>query len=148
MDGTATKNDIGGHLHNMMSKDFLHPDYADLMEKIEQHGYKIVWLTMRSLPLYNYSKKYLREHCHINAPIMAEPEELMNAVYNEVAKKTGNIKANMVNSLRDLFVENPFAGGLGNRENDAVAYHHGGVPMERIFFVDKKSRVQQMNIGN
>ena len=35
----------------------------------------------------------------------------------------------MVKILRSLFVENPFVGGLGNREGDAIAYLHGGIPM-------------------
>lgn len=56
-----------------------------------------------------------------------EPEEFTNAVYNEVTKKTGNIKANMIGSIKKLFTVNPFAGGLGNRENDGVAYYHGGM---------------------
>lgn len=60
VDGTVTKNDVGGHIHNIVSKDYLHLGYADLAQKIDKNGYKIVWLTMRSLPLYDYSKNYLR----------------------------------------------------------------------------------------
>lgn len=44
-----------------------------------------------------------------------------------MTKKTGNIKANVMNILRSLFTVNPFAGGFGNRDNDAIAYHHGGL---------------------
>ena len=78
---------------------------------------------------------------------MSEPEEFTSSVFHEITKQTGNIKANMVLILKSLFKENPFAGGLGNRENDAIAYLHGGIPMDKIFFVDSKSRVQQMHIG-
>jgi phosphatidate phosphatase PAH1 len=60
-------------------------------------------------------------------------------------KKTGSIKANMMNLLNGLFSSSPFMAGLGNRENDAVAYLHAGVPLEKIFIVDTKSRVQIMN---
>ena len=60
VDGTATKSDVPGHVHNMLSKDYLHGGYAELMQKVTENGYKVVWLTMRALPLYNYSKKYLR----------------------------------------------------------------------------------------
>lgn len=35
----------------------------------------------------------------------------------------------MVKIVRSLFVENPFEGGLGNREGDAIAYYHGGIPL-------------------
>ena len=51
----------------------------------------------------------------------------------------------MINTLKDLFPQNPFAGGLGNRQNDAIAYYHGGMSMDKIFFVDKSSKVQQMD---
>ena len=52
MDGTVTKNDIGGHIHNFISKEYLHAGYADLVKKLDKNGYKVVWLTMRALPLY------------------------------------------------------------------------------------------------
>ena len=44
-------------------------------------------------------------------------------------KKTGNIKTNMMLSLKKLFPSdcNPFIGGLGNRENDAIAYLSAGI---------------------
>ena len=54
----------------------------------------------------------------------------------------------MVKSIGKLFNVNPFMGGLGNREGDAIAYYHGGISLERIFIIDTKSRVQQMNNGH
>lgn len=51
----------------------------------------------------------------------------------------------MIKSIGKLFIGNPFMGGLGNREGDAIAYYHGGISLERIFIIDTKSRVQQMN---
>lgn len=147
VDGTVTKNDIGGHINNFFEKDYLHEGYADLAQRIDKNGYKVVWLTMRALPLYNYSKSYLRQTVGVDGPIMMEPEEFMRALSKELLKKTGNIKANMMNLLSGLFTSNPFMAGLGNRENDAVAYLHAGVPLEKIFIVDTKSRVQVMNEG-
>jgi phosphatidate phosphatase PAH1 len=69
-------------------------------------------------------------------------------LFNELTKKTGNIKANLINGIKKLFTVNPFAGGLGNRENDAIAYNHGGIELDKIFIVDTKSRVQQMSKGS
>lgn len=74
VDGTVTKNDIGGHLNNFIDRDYLHEGYADLASLINKNGYKIVWLTMRALPLYNYSKNYLRLTVGVDGPIMMEPE--------------------------------------------------------------------------
>lgn len=50
-----------------------------------------------------------------------------------------------MNMVRDLFPSNPFVGGLGNRENDAIAYLQAGVALENIFIIDTSSNVQQMN---
>lgn len=63
----------------------------------------------------------------VDGPIMMEPEEFLNALTNEVLKRTDNIKTNLMQSLRRLFSIDPFAGGLGNRENDAIAYHQVGI---------------------
>lgn len=70
---------------------------------------------MRALPLYNYSKNYLRQTVGVDGPILMEPEEFMRALSKELMKKTGNIKANMMNLLNALFSSNPFMAGLGNR---------------------------------
>ena len=50
-------------------------------------------------------------------------------------------------NIKELFPDkvHPFIGGLGNRENDAIAYYHSGIAMENIFIVDTGSVVQQMN---
>lgn len=60
---------------------------------------------------------------------MMEPEEFTHAFVNEIRKKTGNIKANMIQMVSKLFNSNPFVAGLGNREGDAVAYYHGGIAL-------------------
>lgn len=61
----------------------------------------------------------------------------------QVLKKTGGVKANMLRSIKNLFPENcnPFVGGLGNRENDAIAYRSVGIPLNNIFIVDTTSQV-------
>lgn len=56
MDGTLTKDDIGGFYSNFQDSDYLHDGYYELIEAATRNGYKIVWLTMRSLPLYKFSK--------------------------------------------------------------------------------------------
>lgn len=39
----------------------------------------------------------------------------------------------------------PFIGGLGNRENDAIAYYHAGIDLKDIFIIDTKSYVHRMD---
>ena len=53
----------------------------------------------------------------------------------------------MMHVVKELFPQecNPFAGGLGNRENDAIAYLAAGIPKDRIFIIDKKSQVHKLD---
>jgi len=62
-------------------------------------------------------------------------------------RETGNIKANMMLAIRNLFPQyrNPFGGGLGNRINDAIAYRAAGIAPESIFIIDTKSKIQQLS---
>ena len=59
VDGTLTTNDIGGLASNLINKSYLHEGYSNLMQGIVKNGYHVVWLTMRSLPLYEFSKNYI-----------------------------------------------------------------------------------------
>jgi len=62
VDGTLTRSDISGLVNNVFGDDYLHDGYSELIQKAHEHGFKIVWLTMRSLPLYQFSKKYINKH--------------------------------------------------------------------------------------
>ena len=61
-------------------------------------------------------------------------------------KKTDNIKANIMKNIRDIYPQqvNPFIGGLGNRENDAIAYLHAKVDPENIYIIDTESEVHKL----
>ena len=73
VDGTMTKSDVRGLYHNMKDINYLHEGYYDLIERVERNGYKIVWLTMRSLPLYSFSKTYIQKHTKIDGVLLTEP---------------------------------------------------------------------------
>ena len=72
---------------------------------------------------------------------------MLPALKKELLKQTGNIKTNMMLEIRNLFPKYcmPFAGGLGNRENDAIAYRAAGIPLENIFIVGTDSMVHQLS---
>lgn len=61
-DGTLTKSDIKGLYSNLKQVDYLHDDYSNLMGALYESGYKVVWMTMRSLPLYSMTKEYARKY--------------------------------------------------------------------------------------
>jgi phosphatidate phosphatase PAH1 len=65
-------------------------------------------------------------------------------------KQTGSIKTNMMMMIRSLFPSNrePFCGGLGNRENDAIAYLAAGIKKSHVFIIDKQSEVHKLSQPN
>lgn len=69
VDGTLTKNDLGGIYNNYHGSHYLHEGYYELIEALHNRGVKILWLTMRSLPLYQFSKNYIKDHTKIDGPL-------------------------------------------------------------------------------
>lgn len=63
------------------------------------------------------SKKYLHKYLGSDGVMLMEPEEFLPAVKKELFRKTGNIKANIIKSIAELYPKGiyPFVGGLGNR---------------------------------
>jgi len=52
---------------------------------------------MRSLPMYEFSKKYIEDTVGVSGVLLTEPEEFLPAVKKEIFKRTGNVKANLIN---------------------------------------------------
>jgi phosphatidate phosphatase PAH1 len=80
VDGTLTKNDLGGLFSNFYNKNYLHDGYHELIQKAYENGYKIVWLTMRSMLLYSFSKEYIRNYTTVQGVLLTEPESLLPAM--------------------------------------------------------------------
>jgi phosphatidate phosphatase PAH1 len=65
---------------NIVGKNHLHNGYIDLISKAHQNGYKIIWLTMRSINLYMFSKKYIWMHTKVPGALFTMPEQLFSAL--------------------------------------------------------------------
>ncbi len=61
-DGTMTKTDIMGLVNNYRDTPYMHDGYEIFINELVKNGYKIVWLTMRSMAMYNFSKNYINKH--------------------------------------------------------------------------------------
>jgi phosphatidate phosphatase LPIN len=60
LDGTITRSDVLGHVLPYFGKDWSHKGVVKLFNKISEHGYKIVYLTARSISQSDQTKNYLR----------------------------------------------------------------------------------------
>lgn len=136
---------------NYHGEDFLHEGYASLMQSIYTQGYKVVWMTMRSLPMYEMSKKYIRNFVKIDGPLIMEPEDLMLAAKKEAVTRTSDrVKATTMINMKEVFPKNtnPFAGGFGNRDNDSIAYSYVGMDPSSIYQIDVEGRVHRLSENN
>lgn len=86
---------------------------------------------MRSFSLYNFSKDYIQQHTKTSGVLLSVPESFMQALKKQLTKNTANVKTNLLKTIKDLFPNNinPFIGGLGNRENDGIAYRGVNIPL-------------------
>ncbi|XP_053677115.1 phosphatidate phosphatase LPIN3 [Anopheles nili] len=149
IDGTITKSDVLGHLLPMVGKSWDQIGVAQLFTKIEENGYKMLYLSARAIGQAKTTRGYLQSIRQgdvklPDGPLLLNPTSLMSAFHREVIeKKPEHFKIACLNDIRDLFPErNPFYAGYGNRINDVWAYRAVGIPTARIFTINPKGELK------
>jgi len=124
IDGTITKSDVLGHILPMVGKDWAQLGVAQLFSKIEQNGYKLLYLSARAIGQSRVTREYLRSIRQGNVmlpdgPLLLNPTSLISAFHREVIeKKPEQFKIACLSDIRDLFPKrDPFYAGYGNRIN-------------------------------
>ncbi|EDW85653.2 uncharacterized protein Dwil_GK23042, isoform D [Drosophila willistoni] len=149
IDGTITKSDVLGHILPMVGKDWAQLGVAQLFSKIEQNGYKLLYLSARAIGQSRVTREYLRSIRQGNVmlpdgPLLLNPTSLISAFHREVIeKKPEQFKIACLSDIRDLFPsKEPFYAGYGNRINDVWAYRAVGIPIMRIFTINTKGELK------
>ena len=147
IDGTLTKSDILGHLFYYVGKDWTKGGAAYFLNILNQRGYKIIYLSARSLAQLQSTRTYLENVMQDgrklpDGPLLLNPCNLWQSFISEISKKSKQFKEKMLRNVLDLFSENcrPFFAGIGNRAGDAIAYERVGVPVNYIFIINKKNK--------
>lgn len=123
IDGTITKSDVLGHLLPMVGKDWAQIGVAQLFSKIEENGYKLLYLSARAIGQSRVTREYLRSIRQgdvklPDGPLLLNPTSLISAFHREVIeKKPEQFKIACLSDIQALFPENPFYAGYGNRIN-------------------------------
>ncbi|AYU76116.1 lipin, putative [Leishmania donovani] len=148
VDGTITKSDLLGHFYAMLGKgaDWTHPGICNLYSKIERNGYRMVYLTARSVSQINQTKSYLftlqQDGVRLPmGPVLTAPQRFFTALTQEVSKQSHVFKIACLTSVRAAFPPStkPFFAGFGNRYNDVISYDAAGIPTHKIFIIDPSS---------
>ncbi|EPX72832.1 lipin Ned1 [Schizosaccharomyces octosporus yFS286] len=151
IDGTITKSDALGHMFTLIGKDWTHAGVAKLYTDITNNGYKIMYLTSRSVGQADSTRHYLQNIeqngvCLPDGPVILSPDRTMAALHREVIlRKPEVFKMACLRDLCNLFAlpapRTPFYAGFGNRITDAISYNHVRVPPTRIFTINSSGEV-------
>lgn len=124
IDGTITKSDVLGHILPMVGKDWAQLGVAQLFSKIEQNGYKLLYLSARAIGQSRATREYLRSIRQgdvklPDGPLLLNPTSLISAFHREVIeRKPEQFKIACLSDIRELFPDkDPFYAGYGNRIN-------------------------------
>ena len=123
VDGTITKSDVLGHLLPLVGNDWAQIGVAELYSKIEENGYKMLYLSARAIGQSRTTREYLRSirQGDVNlpdGPLLLNPTSLLSAFHREVIEKKPELfKIACLNDIKALFPSNPFYAGYGNRIN-------------------------------
>lgn len=124
IDGTITKSDVLGHILPMVGKDWAQIGVAQLFSKIEENGYKMLYLSARAIGQSRATREYLRSIRQgdvqlPDGPLLLNPTSLISAFHREVIeRKPEQFKIECLSDIKSLFSDkNPFYAGYGNRIN-------------------------------
>lgn len=123
IDGTITKNEELGIIISMFGKDWTQPGVSELFTKIEQNGYKFLYLTARPISYSSFTRDYLRKIQQGNetmpeGPVLLNPSSMIMAIHRRYIQRQPEVsKIKSLNEIKAMFPENPLFSGYGNRIN-------------------------------
>jgi phosphatidate phosphatase PAH1 len=155
VDGTITKSDVLGHIIPAIGGTWAHTSIVNLYRRIQDNGYRIIYLSSRAIGQSHQTKQYLSSIIQSSkklpdGPVLLSPTSVLMAFRKEIIeRKPDEFKIACLTDLMSLFPEKcPFYAGFGNRETDIKSYNAVGIPPERIFIIDPSSKVENAsNIG-
>lgn len=159
IDGTITKSDLTGYIQTVFMGLYTYVHYGlveFLNELCSSFSYHFIYLTARPFAHKKETMQLLRsvrgqrqkDLDLPEGPLFAMKERVIMALYREVIlKDTVLMKADALTHVVDVFKLagcnklSPFALGVGNKENDAIAYNSAGIPADKIFLIDPQSKI-------
>jgi len=154
IDGTITRSDVLGALLPRLGFDWNHDGVIELIDKMSNNGYKIVYLTARTIFQGDATHEFLanlkKDDIKLSdGPIIIDPDGIFSSFKKGIVQKQQYlIKILSLLEIKTLFgknvEENNFYAGFGNKETDAIAYRYLNIPMKNIFIIDTSSEIVQL----
>ncbi|RUS88986.1 hypothetical protein EGW08_003233 [Elysia chlorotica] len=148
IDGTITKSDVLGQILPIIGRDWSQSGVAQLFTRIDENGYKLIYLSARAIGQSRSTKdmlKSIRQGGLVlpNGPLFLNPTSLFSAFHREVIlKNPEEFKISCLKDIADLFPSSPFIAGFGNKLNDVIAYRALDIPKSRIFTINPQGQLR------
>ncbi|CDW81529.1 UNKNOWN [Stylonychia lemnae] len=138
VDGTITKSDLLGHLLPRFGRDWSHPGIAKLFNDIKSNGYEFLYLTARPIGMADTTRDYIKgisqEKLSLpDGPVIMSPDRAMKSLKREVIFR------------KPYHETNPFHGGFGNRETDAISYRAVDIDLRNIFIINPQGEIHHFD---
>ena len=149
LDGTISRSDLLGQLSYLWGGDWSHKNITKLYNDIYNNGYKILYLTARTMCQHKQTKEFLYNINQNNitmpeGPILMSKDDFISAFKTEIIdKKPQTMKISSLLMVLNLFPNDyyPFYSGIGNKNSDAIAYRSVGVNTNRIYIINEKGKI-------
>jgi len=162
IDGTITESDVKGHVAAFFGFTAVQKDVVELYEKIYNNGYKVLYLTARSMAQDISTKEYLFKMLQNQdgfsipeGPVLFSPLPLISGVIAEVVEKTPYVqKTKIIQELWSLFksannsdINKTIVGSYGDKVTDVRAYNDAGISMMKTYIVNPKGELRTEGSG-
>eukprot|EP00092_Neocalanus_flemingeri_P014105 GFUD01015214.1.p1 GENE.GFUD01015214.1~~GFUD01015214.1.p1 ORF type:complete len:335 (+),score=71.34 GFUD01015214.1:212-1216(+) len=163
IDGTITESDVRGQVLPKLGITAQHKKVVELFDKVDKNGYKIVYLTARSMAQDEDTKEYIFKMLqNINGyslppgPVLFSPITFLSGLIAEVVTKTPDIqKTKIMNEIWNMFksqnntnIEDTIVAGYGNKATDTKAYVNSGIPLEAVYIVNPEGELKNEGTGD
>jgi len=141
IDGTITRSNFRGHLMPRLGYDWHHMSVSTFFQKLHSHGYKIIYVTARSVRMNTTTREYLKSMELPPGPVFSSHKSIGRSLVSELF--TGDSKFSKVAHLTDivrLFPES-FVAAFGNNDKDFWTYSQVNIPASHVFIINKESQI-------
>ena len=151
IDGTITRSDVRGFVGGKFGFEVHHLDVVRFLHNANVNGYQILYLTARPVAFDEGTREYLFDNLNNSDggyKLPFGPLFLSSVPTDRLGHTDPNIiKTSVLNSVLSIFKckEDVILGAFGNKQTDTVAYSNVGIPLDRIFILNKDSQIS--NVG-
>ena len=150
-DGTITRSDVIGQIGVYFGLDWTHKHIAKLYSHIVNNGYKMLYVTARTMYMQKSTKNSLNNIKQDGfsmpiGPMMMNESGYVDAIKTEIIDKVPQeFKIECLLNLLKLFPSDvePFYAGFGNKPSDKIAYEKIGIDPGKIYIINEKGEVSK-----